>query len=290
MVVKAFRDKCYPLGGKGLEWCIYHGLKWCLSLTKVLIIQSEEELPAHYLRENNNVNTRLPGPSQCRLSELVSCSTIHSISTSTVFQDSFPVLLYLSLPFSFTLPTLPHVTSQCLAGCPHTPPLSPTPPAHFLPFCKPLLLHPSTLLGPDEPLWDSSRWMGNKGVRGGPPLPVPLVSLPTRLWVIFSSFHGRAMNNLSLLSETQAPPQPPPSYLTLCRLARAGCSPDSISHPRFLLTVSALHTQSGFFFVSRGVLQGPEINWGCGWMTSGPSFIKVWVLEVCRVYNEVYIS
>lgn len=154
-------------------------------------------------------------------------------------------------PFSFTLPTLPRITSQCLAGC-LTPPFSPTPPAHFLPFCKPVLLHPSTLLGPDEPLWDSSRWMGNKGVRGGPPLPVPLVSLPTRLWVIFSSFHGRAMNNLSLLSETRATPQPPPSYLTLCRLARAGCSPDSISHPRFLLTVSALHTQSGFFFLFLG--------------------------------------
>lgn len=134
---------------------------------------------------------------------------------------------------------------------------------------------------------------GTKRVRGGPPLPVPLVSLPTRLWVIFSSFHGRAMNNLSLLSETQAPLLPPLlSYLTLCRLARAGCSPDSISHPRFLLTVSALHTQSGFspFFVSRGVLQGLEINWGCGWMTSGPGFIKVWVLEFCWVYNEVYIS
>lgn len=46
MVVKAFRDKRYPLGGRDLEWCIYHGLKWRLSLTKVLIIQSEEELPA----------------------------------------------------------------------------------------------------------------------------------------------------------------------------------------------------------------------------------------------------
>lgn len=64
MVVKAFRDKCYPLGGESLEWCIYHGLKWCLRLTKVLIIQSEEEQPAHYLPENNNVNARLPGLSQ----------------------------------------------------------------------------------------------------------------------------------------------------------------------------------------------------------------------------------
>jgi len=88
---------------------------------------------------------------------------------------------------------------------------------------------------------------GTKGWEGGPLCLSPLVSLPTRLWVIFSSFHGRAMNNLSLLSETRATPQPPPSYLSLCRLARAGCSPDSISHPRFLLTVSALHTQSGFF-------------------------------------------
>lgn len=80
-----------------MEWCIYHGLKWCLSLTKVLIIQSEEELPAHYLPENNNVDTRLPGLSQCSLSELVSCSTIHSISTSGMLQDSFRILHYLSL-------------------------------------------------------------------------------------------------------------------------------------------------------------------------------------------------
>lgn len=157
MVVKAFRDKCYPLGGKGLEWCIYHGLKWCLSLTKVLIIQSEEELPAHYLPENNNVNTRLRGLSQCSLSELVSCSTIHSISTSAVLQDSFPVLHYLSLllaPLSLRCLALPPNVLQ--VAPPHTPhthtPFSPTPPAHFLPFCKPLLLHPSTLLGPDEPL------------------------------------------------------------------------------------------------------------------------------------------
>lgn len=127
MVVKAFRDKCYPLGGEDLEWCIYHGLKWCLSLTKVLIIQSEEELPAHYLPENNNVNTSLPGLSQCSLSELVSCSTVHSISTSTMLQDSFPVLHYLSLPVSLTLPTLPRITSQCLAGC-----LPPSAPPHPL--------------------------------------------------------------------------------------------------------------------------------------------------------------
>lgn len=127
MVVKAFRNKCYPLGGKGLEWCIYHGLKWCLSLTKVLIIQSEEELPAHYLPENNNVNTRLPGLSQCSLSELVSCSTIHSISTSTVLQDSFPILHYLSL-------LLASLSLRCLALPPHVvqvpppqPPLQPNP-------------------------------------------------------------------------------------------------------------------------------------------------------------------
>lgn len=97
MVVKAFRDKCHPLGDKGFEWCIYHGLKWCLSLTKVLIIQSEEELPAHYLPENNNVNTRLPSLPQCCLSKLVSCSTIHSIPTSAELKDSFHVLHYLSL-------------------------------------------------------------------------------------------------------------------------------------------------------------------------------------------------
>lgn len=128
-----------------------------------------------------------------------------------------------------------------------------------------------------------------RGERDAPLCLSPLVSLPTRLWVIFSSFQGTAMNNLSLLSETQAVPQPPHPYLTLCRLTSAGCSMDSISLPRFLLSVSGLHTQSGFF-VSRGVLQGPEINWGCGWMTSGPSLIKAWVLKVCRVYNEVCIS
>lgn len=80
-----------------MEWSIYHGLKWCLSLSKVLIIQSEEELPAHYLPENNNADTRLPGLSRCSLSGPVSCSTIHSISTSGELQDSFPVLHYLSL-------------------------------------------------------------------------------------------------------------------------------------------------------------------------------------------------
>lgn len=156
MVVKAFRDKCHPLGDKGFEWCIYHGLKWCLSLTNVLIIQSEEELPAHYLLENNNVNTRLPGLPQCSLSEPVSCSTIHSISTSSQLQDSFLVLHYLSIlivSLSLHCLTLP---SRVLQDTPptlfFTPPFKATPPAHFLPFCKPLLLHPSALLGPDEPL------------------------------------------------------------------------------------------------------------------------------------------
>lgn len=123
--------------------------------------------------------------------------------------------------------------------------------------------------------------MGNKGVRGGPLCSSPLVSLPARLWVIFSSFHGGAMNNLSLHSETvglrcrRPPPLSHPLQTRSGRLLQ-----DSISHPRFLLTVSALHTQSGFFLFLRA-LRGPEINWGCGWMTSALSFIKVWVLEVC---------
>lgn len=130
MVVKAFRDKCYPLGDKGFEWCIYHGLKWCLSRTKVLIIQSEEELPTHYLPENNNVNTRLPGLSQCSLSELVSCSTIHSISTSTVLQDSFLARLYLSLPLaplSLRCLALPPNVLQ-VASSPSAPPPRSLPP------------------------------------------------------------------------------------------------------------------------------------------------------------------
>lgn len=127
MVVGAFKNKCSPRGGKGLEWGIYHGLKWCLSLTKVLIIQSEEALPAHYLPENNNADTRLPGLCRCSLSEAVSCSTIHSISTSGELQDSFAVLHHLSPPFSLFLPPLPRITSPRSAGCPPQPP--PLPPS-----------------------------------------------------------------------------------------------------------------------------------------------------------------
>lgn len=250
----------------------------------------------HYLPENNNANTRLLGLSQCSLSELVSCSTIHSISTSCSAPGFAPPSATIS-PFNSALPTLPRITSPCRAGWPHHHYHS-TRPQYFSPNPSLLTSSHSAGLGCSTPPpylvlmshceIQADGW-GTKGWEEGPPLPVPLVSLPTRLWVIFSSFHGGAMNNLSLLCETPFR-HPPLSYLTLCRLARAGCSSDSISQPRFLLTVSALHTQSFFFFVSRGVLQGPEINWGCGCMTSGPSFMKAWVLEVCRVYNEVYIS
>lgn len=125
-----------------------------------------------------------------------------------------------------------------------------------------------------------------RGERDAPLCLSPLVSLPTRLWVIFSSFHGRAMNNLSLLTETQALLQPPPP-LILPSADSPGPAAAWIPSP--YLAVSALHTQSGLF-VSGGVLQGPEINWGCGWMTSGRGFIKARVLEVCWLYNEVYIS
>lgn len=131
MVVKAFRDKCHPLGDKGFEWCIYHGLKWCLSLTNVLIIQSEEELPAHYLLENNNVNTRLPGLPQCSLSEPVSCSTIHSISTSSELQDSFLVLHYLSILIVSLSPhcrTLPPGHPSLLYPAPQAHPTRSLPP------------------------------------------------------------------------------------------------------------------------------------------------------------------
>lgn len=148
----AFKNKCFPLGAKGLEWGIYHALKWCLSLTKVLIIQSEEELPAHYLPENNNADTRLPGLRRCRLSEPVSCSAAHSISTSGELRDSFPVRHHLSLLSAF-LPTLPRITSPPVCRLPPRPALlGPALHTHFLPFCKPALPHPSTPLGPDEPL------------------------------------------------------------------------------------------------------------------------------------------
>lgn len=141
MVVGAFKNKCYPLGGKGLEWGIYHGLKWCLSLSKVLIIQSEEELPAHYLPENNNADTRLPGLCRCSLSEPVSCSTIHSISTSGELQDSFPVLSPSFQPLS------PYAASLYLpAVCRLPPPPRPSP-RHALPSilqaCAAPPLHPS---------------------------------------------------------------------------------------------------------------------------------------------------
>lgn len=146
MVVKAFRDKCHPRVDKGFERCIYQGLKWCLSLTKVLIIQSEEELPAHYLSEYNNVNTRLLGPSQCSLSELVSCSTIHSISTTAELQDSLLLPLCLS-PFS-------RAASHYLPVSCRLPPHSSAPPRALTSShsASPPLLHPSTLLGLDEPL------------------------------------------------------------------------------------------------------------------------------------------
>lgn len=149
-----------------VEWRIYHGLKWCLRLTKVLIIQSEEELPGHYLPENNNVNTRLLGLSRCILSELVSCSTIHSISNRPAcprihspgrrrrhhrHRQPPPTLqLRLALP--------PRVAQ---VAPPHPPPPLPGSanplllPAHFLLFlrggcggCS----TPPPLLGPDEPL------------------------------------------------------------------------------------------------------------------------------------------
>lgn len=144
MVVGAFKNKCHPLGGKGLEWSIYHGLKWCLSRTKVLIIQSEEELPAHYLPENNNADSRLAGLRRCRLSEAVSCSTIHSISTSGGgLQDSFPGLHHRSLlSASFSLPP------RGLQVPPLPPSLPPRPsPPHSLPSilqaCAAPPLHPS---------------------------------------------------------------------------------------------------------------------------------------------------
>lgn len=130
-----------------------------------------------------------------------------------------------------------------------------------------------------------------RGERGAPSACPPCITA-NRLWVIFSSFHGRAMNNLSLLSQTQAPLQPAPL------ISPSAGSPGPAA-PRIASLTLAFYSLSlpctpnqvfFFFFVSRGVLQDPEINWGCGWMTSGPSFIKVWVLEVCRVYNEVYIS
>ena len=142
----AFKNKCYPLGGKGLEWSIYHGLKWCLSLTKVLIIQSEEELPAHYLPDNNNADTRLPGLCRCSLSGPVSCSTIHSISTSGELQDLFPVLHHLSLlSASFSLRCLALPPRGLQVAPPPPPPPQPSP-RHSLPSilqaCAAPPLHP----------------------------------------------------------------------------------------------------------------------------------------------------
>lgn len=95
MVVKAFRDKCHPLGDKRFEWCVYHGLKWCLSPSSVLIIQSEEELPAHYLVEKNNVSTRLSTVSSVR-----GCQLQQRSFTLNELQDSLLVLHHhhLTLP------------------------------------------------------------------------------------------------------------------------------------------------------------------------------------------------
>lgn len=140
-----------------MEWCIYHGFKWCLRLTKVLIIQSEEELPGHYLPENNNVNTRLLGLSRCILSGLVSCSTIHSISNRPL--GFIPPAAAIAATTTTPHPppstsTSPCVTSSCCTGSltpPNTilPRICKTPfplPAHFLLFLRGCggPLHPST--------------------------------------------------------------------------------------------------------------------------------------------------
>lgn len=137
-----------------VEWSIYHGLKWCLSRTKVLIIPSEEELPAHYLPGNNNADTRPPGPPG------VACRSLSAAAPFIQSQQAASCRIHprpaLSLPpFSLFLPTLPRITSPRSAGCP-PPLLLPLPgqalDTHFLPFCEPALPHPSTPLGPDEPL------------------------------------------------------------------------------------------------------------------------------------------
>lgn len=156
----AFKNKCSPLGGKGLEWSIYHGLKWCLSLTKVLIIPSEEELPAHYLPGNNNADTRPPRapPPASPVSPVAACQLQHhSFNLNKRRAAGFIPRPALSLPpFSLFPPTLPRITSPRSAGCPPPPPIPPLPgqalDTHFLPFCEPALPHPSTPLGPDEPL------------------------------------------------------------------------------------------------------------------------------------------
>lgn len=89
---------------------------------------------------------------------------------------------------------LPHITSQSPAPTPSAPP------AHFL--------------RPTWSWWAIVRFKqmdGEQRGERGPPLPVPLVSLPTRLWVIFSSFHGRAMNNPGSSLRPSRPPLISPS-------------------------------------------------------------------------------
>lgn len=107
-----------------VEWSIYHGLKWCLSRTKVLIIPSEEELPAHYLPGNNNADTRPPAPP---VSPVAACQLQHhSFNLNKRRAAGFiPVLHYLSLLSAF-LPTLPRITSPRSAGCPPPSPAKPS--------------------------------------------------------------------------------------------------------------------------------------------------------------------
>lgn len=144
-----------------VEWSIYHGLKWCLSPTKVLIIPSEEELPAHYLPGNNNADTRPPGPPPglpgvaCRSlsaaapfiqSQQAASCRIHSPSCtiSPSFQPLSPYAASHYLPALCRLPPPPSHPLLLLPGQALD--------THFLPFCEPALPHPSTPLGPDEPL------------------------------------------------------------------------------------------------------------------------------------------
>lgn len=154
-----FGDKPRPPAEPGLEWCIYHSVKWCLNLKRSADYSvSEEEPPAPLPSGEQQCEHPPPPPPlffglfQRRLSELVSCSNIHSVSTSSPCSTIHPPAAALPHPH-------PRVTSQCLS------------PPFFLQASTAPPLHPA--LGPDEPLWDSSRWMGNKEVTGGPPLPVP---------------------------------------------------------------------------------------------------------------------
>lgn len=127
-----FGDKPRPPAEPGLEWCIYHGVKWCLNLKRSADYSvSEEEPPAPL--PSGEQQCEHPPPPLLPFFLAFSNADCRSSSAAATFIQSQRAhrapRFILRLPRSLTL-------ALALA----------LPPNVFLPpfSCKPPLLHPST--------------------------------------------------------------------------------------------------------------------------------------------------